>query len=125
MLYLVILDTVISFVLVRVKAKVKYHIYYVNIAMLDVKTKYTDLEKLTVARLVFCKKPWWYFQVQTVVVSTNHLLKQIMQKSDLSKRPVKWSFVLSKFDIQYKPRTAIKGKSLADFVTEFTIAGAC
>ena len=35
---------------------------------------------------------------------------------------MKWAIELSKFDIRYKSRTAIKGKILADFIMEFTSA---
>ena len=33
---------------------------------------------------------------------------------------MKWAIELSEFDIRYKPKTAIKGQVLADFVMEFT-----
>ena len=35
---------------------------------------------------------------------------------------MKWAIELSEFDIRYKPKTAIKGKVLADFIMEFTSA---
>ena len=35
---------------------------------------------------------------------------------------MKWAIELSEFDIIYKPKTAIKGQVLADFVMEFTLA---
>ena len=35
---------------------------------------------------------------------------------------MKWALELSEFDIRYKPKTAIKGQVLADFVMEFTPA---
>ena len=35
---------------------------------------------------------------------------------------MKWVIELSEFDIRYKPKTAIKGQVLADFVMEFTSA---
>jgi len=44
----------------------------------------------------------------------------VLQKPDASGRLLKWSIELSQFDIDYKPRTAIKGQALADFVVEFT-----
>ena len=31
-----------------------------------------------------------------------------------------WAIELSEFDIQYRPRTAIKGQVVADFIAEFT-----
>ena len=33
---------------------------------------------------------------------------------------MKWTIELREFDIRYKPKTAIKGQILADFVMEFT-----
>ncbi|XP_075640393.1 uncharacterized protein LOC142612160 [Castanea sativa] len=33
-----------------------------------------------------------------------------------------WSIELSEFDIQYRPRIAIKGQAVADFIAEFTSA---
>ena len=33
---------------------------------------------------------------------------------------MKWAIELSEFGIRYKPKTAIKGQVLADFVMEFT-----
>ena len=35
---------------------------------------------------------------------------------------MKWAIELSEFDIRYKPRTAVKVKTLADFIIEFTPA---
>ena len=35
---------------------------------------------------------------------------------------MKWAIELSQFDIRYKPRTAVKGQILADFIIEFTSA---
>ena len=35
---------------------------------------------------------------------------------------MKWAIELSEFNIRYKPKTAIKGQVLADFVLEFTSA---
>ena len=33
---------------------------------------------------------------------------------------VQWAIELSQFDVEYRPRTAIKAQALADFITEFT-----
>ena len=33
---------------------------------------------------------------------------------------VQWAVELSQFDIEYRPRTAIKAQALADFIAEFT-----
>ena len=33
---------------------------------------------------------------------------------------VQWAIELSQFDVEYRPRTAIKAQALADFIAEFT-----
>ncbi|KAK0608127.1 hypothetical protein LWI29_025846 [Acer saccharum] len=42
------------------------------------------------------------------------------QPAEVSGRLTKWAIELSEFDIEYLPRTAIKGQAVADFVAEFT-----
>ncbi|XP_074374760.1 uncharacterized protein LOC141715179 [Apium graveolens] len=42
-----------------------------------------------------------------------------MYKSESSGRMLKWTVELGQFEVDYKPRTAIKGQALADFVLEF------
>ena len=49
-------------------------------------------------------------------------MKQISHKPETSGRLMKWAIELSKFDIRYRPKIAIKGQVLADFVMEFTSA---
>uniref|UniRef100_A0A2N9J642 Uncharacterized protein n=1 Tax=Fagus sylvatica TaxID=28930 RepID=A0A2N9J642_FAGSY len=61
-----------------------------------------------------------YFQAHTVVVLTNHPLRKAMNKPDAAGRLVLWTIELSEFDIDYRPRSAIKAQALADFIAEFT-----
>uniref|UniRef100_A0A2N9ED79 Uncharacterized protein n=1 Tax=Fagus sylvatica TaxID=28930 RepID=A0A2N9ED79_FAGSY len=46
---------------------------------------------------------------------------QEMNKPDAAGRLIQWSIELSEFDIDYRPRTAIKAQFLADFIAEFTL----
>ena len=41
-----------------------------------------------------------------------------MHKPDLSRQMARWAIELSEFGIQYKPRLALKGQVLADFLEE-------
>ena len=50
----------------------------------------------------------------------NYHLRQVLQKQEASRRFLKWAIELGQFDIDYKPRTEIKGQALADFIAEFT-----
>uniref|UniRef100_A0A2N9FQW8 Uncharacterized protein n=1 Tax=Fagus sylvatica TaxID=28930 RepID=A0A2N9FQW8_FAGSY len=61
-----------------------------------------------------------YFQAHTIVLLTNHPLRKAMSKPDAAGRLIQWSIELSEFDIDYRPRTAIKAQALADFIAEFT-----
>ena len=45
-------------------------------------------------------------------------MKQVLHKPETSGRLMKWAIELSEFDIRYRPKTAIKGQVLADFVME-------
>ena len=47
-------------------------------------------------------------------------MKQILHRPKTSGRLIKWAIELSEFNIRYKPRAAVKGHILADFIMEFT-----
>ena len=44
-----------------------------------------------------------------------------MSSPEAAGRMALWAVELSEFDIQYSPRTAVKGQVVADFITEFTL----
>ena len=78
------------------------------------------MEKLAFALVTAARKLKPYFQAYTVVVLTDRPLRQAMSNPDAAGRLVLWAIELSEFDIQYRPRTAIKGQVIAYFITEFT-----
>ena len=78
------------------------------------------MEKLVLALVTTAKRLRPYFQAHIIKISTKHPMKQILHKPETSGRLVKWVIEMSEFDIRYKPRTAIKGQVLADFIMEFT-----
>ena len=80
------------------------------------------MEKLILALVTTAQKLRPYFQAHTIEVPTEYLMKQVLHKPETSGRLMKWAIELSEFDIRYKPKTAIKGQVLADFVMEFTSA---
>jgi hypothetical protein len=45
-----------------------------------------------------------------------------MNKPNATGRLIQWAVELSEFDIEYRPRQAIKAQALADFIAEFTVA---
>ncbi|XP_024046702.1 uncharacterized protein LOC112101040 [Citrus clementina] len=66
-----------------------------------------------------------YLAVSDRAASSVLPLRQILHKPDASGRLVKWAVELSEFDIDYKPRAAIKAQAMADFVAEFAEPEVC
>ena len=77
------------------------------------------MEKLILALVTAAQKLCPYFQAHTIKVLIEYPMKQVLHKPETSGRLMKWAIELSEFDIRYKPKTAIKGQILADFVIEF------
>ncbi|KAL5571888.1 hypothetical protein UlMin_021485 [Ulmus minor] len=121
-LYLAVSKGAVSSTLVREEDGVQWPIYYTSKSLLDAETRYPEIEKLALALMVAARKLRPYFQAHTIIIPTKFPLKQVFQKPEASGRLAKWSIELGEFDIQFKPRTAIKGQALADFIAEFTYA---
>ena len=64
------------------------------------------MEKLAFVLIIATRKLKPYFQAHTIVV--------------LADKPLR-AMELSEFDIYYRPRTAIKGQAVAEFIAEFTL----
>ena len=47
-------------------------------------------------------------------------MKKAMSSPKAAGRMALWAIELSEFDVQYRPRTAIKGQVVADFIAEYT-----
>ena len=77
------------------------------------------MEKLILALVTAARKLRPYFQAHTIEVPTEYPMKQVLHKPEVSGRLMKWAIELSEFDIRYKPKTAVKGQVLDDFVMEF------
>ena len=61
-----------------------------------------------------------YFQAHTIAIITEHPLKSVLDKADLSGCIAKWSLKLEQYDLKFISRTEIKVQALADFVAKFT-----
>ena len=121
-LYLTVSNFSTSAVLVRDKERVQHPVYYCSRALRGAEERYPRMEKLSLALVTAARKLCPYFQAHTMEVPTEYPMKQVLHKPETSGRLMKWAIELSEFDIRYKPKTAIKGQILADFVMEFTSA---
>ena len=118
-LYLAVSDFSTSAVLIRDKERVQHPVYYCNHALREAEERYPRMEKLILALVAAAWKLRLYFQAHTIEVPTEYPMKQVLHKPETSGRLMKWAIDLSEFDIRYRPKTAIKGQVLADFVMEF------
>ncbi|CAL8085218.1 unnamed protein product [Prunus armeniaca] len=119
-IYLSILATAVSSVLIRPHEGAEHPVHYVSKGLQDAEVRYLDIEKLAFALVVSARRLRPYFQAHTIHVLTNQPLKQVLQKPETSGRLVKWVIELGEFDIHYKPCSATKGQTVADFISEIT-----
>ena len=78
------------------------------------------MEKLAFTLVTTARKLKPYFQAHTIIVLKDQPLKRAMSNPEAVGRMALWAIELSEFDIQYCPRTTMKGQAVADFVTEYT-----
>ena len=78
------------------------------------------MEKIAFTLLVTSRKLHPYFQAHLIVVMTDQLIRKIINKIDTARRLIQWAIELGQFDIEYRPRAAIKAQVLIDFIAEFT-----
>ncbi|GJV67688.1 reverse transcriptase domain-containing protein [Tanacetum coccineum] len=117
-IYLAAAKEAISAVLMTDREGRQIPVYFVSRTLRGPEVNYTPMEKLVLALLSASKRLKRYFQAHTIVVITNQPIKQLLSSSEISGRMLKWKFELEGYDIQYRPRTAIKGQILADFIME-------
>ncbi|GJV49535.1 reverse transcriptase domain-containing protein [Tanacetum coccineum] len=91
-IYLAATKEAISAVLMTERDGKQIPIYFVSRALRGPEINYSPMEKLVLALM--------------------------LSNPEVTRRLLKWSFELGEHDIQYRPRTSVKGKILADFIVE-------
>ncbi|KAM2181844.1 hypothetical protein ACFX1Q_032409 [Malus domestica] len=119
-IYLSVSASAVSSVLIRNDGNVERPVYYASNALQDAETRYSNIEKLALALVMFARKLRPYFQAHFIIVLTNHPLRQILQSFDTSGQMIKWAIALDEFDISYQPKPAEKSQVVADFIADFT-----
>ena len=118
-LYIVVSNVSVSVALFKEdEYRKQKSIFFVSKSLSEVETRYTRLEQAALTLRVAAKKLRPYFQAHPIIVLTNLPLRSTIHKPDLSRRMAQWAIELSEFGIQYKPRLALKGQILADFLAE-------
>uniref|UniRef100_A0A2N9I3J5 Uncharacterized protein n=1 Tax=Fagus sylvatica TaxID=28930 RepID=A0A2N9I3J5_FAGSY len=121
-IYLAVSEHAVSAAIVQEDCNVQKPVYYTSKTLDGAESRYLPLEKLAFALVCSSKKLPHYFQAHTMIVLTEQPLKAVLRSADFSGRISKWGAQLGAYDINYRPRTSIKGQVLADFIAEFTPA---
>ncbi|XP_057248169.1 uncharacterized protein LOC130590168 [Beta vulgaris subsp. vulgaris] len=119
-LYVSVTEKTVAAVLLVNREGQQSPIYFVSHVLAGAEQRYELLEKMAYAVLIAARKLRPYFDSHTVQVLTNQPLEKALHKLDTTGRLLKWAIELSEFDIEYRPRTAIKAQALADFIVETT-----
>ena len=117
--YIAVAPHAVSLVLVREDSGLQRPVYYVSKLLHEAEIRYSPLEKAILAVVHASRKLPHYFQAHTVVVLTQLPLKFVLRTADYTGRIASWNTILEAFDINYVPRTSIKGQVLVDLVAEF------
>ncbi|VFQ95800.1 unnamed protein product [Cuscuta campestris] len=119
-LYLGVSPGAISSVLLREEGDTQRPIYYVSRTLRDAELRYSVVEKTILAVVNTVKKLNHYFQAHEVEVRSHQPVSIIISNPTASNRVIKWSVYPSQYQIEMKPRAAIKAQALADFMVECT-----
>ncbi|KAM2504749.1 hypothetical protein PS1_038639 [Malus domestica] len=87
-IYLSVLASTVSSVLIRNDGNVERPVYYASKALQDTETRYSNIEKLALALVMSARKLRPYFQAHSIIMLTNHPLRQILQSPDTSGRMI-------------------------------------
>nr|GEX01318.1 reverse transcriptase domain-containing protein [Tanacetum cinerariifolium] len=117
-IYLAAIKEAISAVLMTERDGKQMPIYFISRALQGPETSYTPMEKLILALVSAIKRLKRYFQAHIIIAITDQSIKQILSNPKVTGRLLKWSFELEGHDINYRPRTSVKGQILADIVVE-------
>jgi dsDNA-binding SOS-regulon protein len=94
-------------------------VYYVSEVLTESKQRYPHYQKLAYGVFLASHKLRHYFYDHKIIVVSKAPLKDIINNSDATGRVAKWGIELASFDIDYKPRTAIKSQALAEFMADW------
>ena len=120
-LFLVVSTAAVSAALVKTNKEGRQRpVYFLSKMLTNVESRYKIFEQITLSLRVVTKKQRLYFQAHTIIVLSGYPIRVILHKPYTSRILMKWVIELSKFDIMYHPRLAIKGQVLNDFIIELS-----
>ncbi|KAL0292641.1 UNVERIFIED_CONTAM: Ribonuclease HI [Sesamum radiatum] len=118
LLYLATTEAATSAVLTKDHRGEHRPVYYTSHVFQGAEGRYSPIERLVLALVSAARKLRPYFLAHPIIVLTDKPLGNLLQKGTGS-RMIKWSYELNEFELEYRPRTAIKAQALADFLLEY------
>ncbi|XP_022027868.1 uncharacterized protein LOC110929071 [Helianthus annuus] len=118
LLYLSASKTTISAVMMVEREGKQIPIYFISRTLKGPKERYMPLEKLALALVFASRRLRRYFQGYKITLMTDQPLQRVLRRPELSGRLAKWAVELGEHSQEFKPRTAMKGQILADFLAE-------
>jgi hypothetical protein len=106
-LYLALSPSTVSSILIREDEGVQKSVYFISMALQGAEEWYPRIEKLVLALVVSARRLRPYFQAHSIKVLTEHLLKNILQRPNISGRMVNWAIEIGEFDIDLMISTAM------------------
>jgi hypothetical protein len=118
-IYLSVGDSFIASVVVQVYDGKEKVMFYLNRRMLDMETRYHEIEKLCLCLFFTCTKlRHILLSVEIIVICKSDVIKHMLSTPVLKGWLGNWMFALSEFDIRYQPVKAVKGQALADLIAK-------
>jgi hypothetical protein len=116
-IYLSVGDTSITLVVVQVYDNKEKVVFYLSRRMLDMETRYHEMEKLCLCLFFTCTKLRHILLfAEIIVIYKSDIIKHMLSAPVLKGRLRKWMFALSEFDIRYQHAKAVKEQALADLI---------
>ncbi|GJR47971.1 reverse transcriptase domain-containing protein [Tanacetum coccineum] len=119
--YLVASRVAVSGVLVADQKGKQTPIRYVSRTLHEAERNYAPLKKLALCLLHLSRRLRRYFDAHPIRVITDHPVKQILNKPEVSGKLAKHAVKLRVYNITYAPQNAIKGQVLAYFINEILV----
>ena len=78
-LYLAVSEYAVSGALIQEEEKVQLPVFYISKRLIDVETRYPEMEKLALALVIASRKLRSYFHSHTIRVLTNYSLRHVFK----------------------------------------------
>ncbi|VFQ69198.1 unnamed protein product [Cuscuta campestris] len=98
----------------------EHPVYYTAKTLRGAELRYSVAEKTVLAVVSTVQRLTPYFQAHPVQVLSQQPIGALLKSPNAPSRMSKWAVFLGAFQIEFRPRPAIKGQALADFVVECT-----